>query len=321
MANVEKMEKIPDLETIRQAHERIKPYINRTPILTCSTINKMSGATIFFKCENFQKAGAFKIRGSGNVILSLDEKEVRNGVVTYSSGNHAQATSLAAGLRKIPAYIAMPSNSTKAKIAAVEGYGGKITFSDATNTSREETAAKLMAEKDAYFIHPIDNYRIIAGDGTIASEIYEDIAEIDYLLVPVSGGGLISGNALCTRYLSPRTKVIGCEPKNADDAYRSMQAGKIIPLEKSDTIADGLRATLSEKTFSIIRDYVEEIITITEKEIIHAMRTVWERMKIIIEPSSAIAVSPLLTGKLNASGKRVAVILTGGNVDLNNLPF
>ncbi len=315
------MEKIPDLETINQAHERIKPHIHRTPVFTSSTINTISGASVFFKCENFQKAGAFKLRGAGNAILSLDEKEARNGVVTHSSGNHAQAVSFAAKVRGIPAYIVMPANSSKAKLAAVKGYGGKISLSDSTHSSREDTAHQIMIDKNACMIHPYDDYRIIAGQGTIAKEIYEELTDIDYLLVPVSGGGLISGNALSTRYLSPKTRVIGCEPKKADDAYRSLQEGKIIPLEKSDTIADGLRAMLSERTFSIIRDSVEEIITVTEQEIIQAMRTVWERMKIIIEPSSAVAVSPLLTGKLNASGKRVAVILSGGNVDLDTLPF
>ncbi len=311
----------PDLETIRQAYERIKQHIHRTPILTNTTLNTVSGAEIYFKCENFQKGGSFKLRGAGNAIFSLNDEEAKNGILTHSSGNHAQAVSIAARKRGIPAYIIMPSNSSNVKIAAVEEYGGIITLSEPTHTSREETGDKLLAETDSYLIHPYDDYRIIAGQGTIAKEIFEDLSDIDYLFVPVSGGGLISGNALSTRYLSPATKVIGCEPKMADDAYRSLQEGKIILLDHSETIADGLRAMLSDKTFSIIQDYVEEIVLVTEKEIIETMRTVWERMKIIIEPSSAVAIAPLLNGTIPVAGKRVAVIISGGNVDLNNLPF
>lgn len=324
------MDNAPDITAIREAHDRIKQYIHRTPVLTCQSINTLSGASVFFKCENFQKGGAFKFRGACNTVLSLNEREAAHGVLTHSSGNHAAALSLAARIRDIPAYIVMPSTAPAVKKAAVENYGGRITYCEPTLASREAAARKLASETGAALVHPYDDYRIITGAATAALEFLEDVHDLDYLLAPVGGGGLISGSALTTSFLSPNTKVIACEPENADDAYRSFHEGRIVPIDYPETVADGLRTMLSEKTFGIIKQYVHDIITVTEEEIVLAMRTVWERMKIIIEPSSAVAVAPVLFGKISVrggsasgrkiDGKRVGVILSGGNVDLQHLP-
>jgi len=315
------MEHKPDLEAIRAAHERIKPYINHTPVLTSATLNAMSGAALYFKCENFQKVGAFKCRGACNAVFSLDDDEARRGVVTHSSGNHAAALAYAARLRGIPAYIVMPSNAPAIKRAAVESYGGKITLCEPTLASRETTAQRVIDETGALLIHPYDNYRIIAGQATAAVELLEDAGSLDYILAPVGGGGQVSGAALAAHYLDPAVKVVACEPENADDACRSFHAGRIMPAGNPDTIADGLRTMLCEKTFDIIRHYVHDIVTVSEEEIVGAMRTVWERMKIIIEPSSAVPVAAVLFHKIALRDTRTGIILTGGNVDLNNLPF
>ena len=311
----------PKLGDIILAYERIRPYVHRTPVMTSESLNHLSGASLFFKCENFQKGGAFKARGAFNAVFSLSADEAQNGVLTHSSGNHAAALSIAARARKIPAYIVMPSSAPAVKKAAVISYGGKITFCEPTLTSRIETANRLIAETNAVMIHPYDDYQIIAGAATAAYEFLEDVPVLDYICVPVGGGGLISGTVLSTHYIKPRTKIVGCEPHNADDAYRSFHENRVVPIENPATIADGLRTMLSEKTFGIIKKYVDDIITVTEEEIITAMRTVWERMKIIIEPSSAVAVAPVLSGKLSVPGKRVGIIISGGNVDLGNLPF
>ena len=320
------MDNIPTLEDIRNAEKRIGKYIHRTPILSSASINNLSGIpglkNIYFKCENFQKGGSFKIRGACNTVLSLENDEASNGVLTHSSGNHAAALALAAGIRGIPAYIVMPSTAADVKKAAVAGYGGKITFCKPTMDAREETAEKVFNETKAVMVHPFDDYRIIAGAATSAKEFLEDAGDLDFLLVPTGGGGLLSGTSLAAHYINPGTKVIGCEPKNADDAHLSFKSGEIIHCDNPDTIADGLRTTkLSEKTFGIIRKYVHDIITVTEEEIIEAMRIVWERMKIIIEPSSAVAVAPVLSGKIDAQNKNVGIIISGGNIDLGNLPF
>ncbi len=309
-----KMKNIPDLKKIKKAHQRILPLINKTPVLTCSSLNEIIGAKLFFKCENFQKVGAFKFRGATNAVFSLSEEEASRGVVTHSSGNHAAALALAARNRGITARIVMPSNAPQVKKDAVKNYGGIITFCEPTLEARESTAAKIIEETGATMIHPYNDYRIIAGAGTAALELVEEVPELDYILAPVGGGGLLSGTALSAKYTNPKIKVIAGEPKNADDAFRSVKTGRIIPPENPVTIADGLKTALGEKTFPIIQKFVDEIITVTEQEIIEAMRMIFERMKIIIEPSSAVPFAVLLFTKLVVPGKRVGIILSGGNV-------
>jgi threonine dehydratase len=311
----------PDLTTIRAAHERIAPQIHRTLVLTSSALNELTGARLYFKCENFQKTGSFKIRGATNAVLSLSEEEAKRGVVTHSSGNHAAALARAAGKRGIPAWIVMPSNAPETKKAAVRSYGGQITECEPTLAARESTAKEILEKTGATLVHPYDNLRVIAGQGTVALEILEQTPDLDFLLAPVSGGGLLSGTAIAAKELRPKIRVVGCEPKNADDAYRSMESGKLAPAAKSETIADGLRATLCPLTFSIFRERVDEIVPVSESEIVEAMRLIWERMKIVIEPSAAVAAAPALLKKIDARGKRVGVILSGGNLDLATLPF
>ncbi len=300
---------------VREAQRRIADFVNKTPVLTCSTLNQMVGAELYFKCENFQKVGAFKFRGATNAVFSLNDAEAQKGVVTHSSGNHAAALALAAKNRGIPAWIVMPSNAPKVKVAAVKHYGGKITFCEPTQQSREQTAEKIIAEKGATFIHPYNNERVIAGQGTAALELLEEIPELDFIFTPVGGGGLLSGNAIAARALNNKIKVIAGEPQNADDAYRSLQAGKIIPPKNPNTIADGLKTSLGEITFPIIRKFVEEIVVVSEEEIISAMRLVFERMKIIVEPSSAVALAAVIKIADKLQSKKVGVIFSGGNVD------
>jgi threonine dehydratase len=309
--------KQPDLKDIRSAHQRIGPYIHKTPVMTCTALNQMVGAKIFFKCENFQKAGAFKFRGACNAIFSLSAQEALRGVVTHSSGNHAGALALAARKRGISAKIVIPSNAPAVKIAAVKSYGGIITFCEPTPTSRENAAEQIIKETGAILIHPSNDHRIIAGQATAALELIEEIGNLDFLLAPVGGGGLLSGTAIAAKELNPKIKVIGCEPKNADDAYRSIKAGRIIPSENPHTIADGLRTSLGDKTFPIIRDLVGEILLATEEEIITAMRYIFERMKIVVEPSAAVPLAVLLSNKLNVTDKNVGIIISGGNVDFS----
>ncbi|UCE05571.1 MAG: pyridoxal-phosphate dependent enzyme [bacterium] len=312
------MENRPILENIRAAHQRICPYIHKTPVLSCNALNEIVGANLFFKCENFQKVGAFKFRGACNTVFSLSsEEEASRGVVTHSSGNHAAALALAAKKRGITARIIMPSNAPKVKIDAVKNYGGIITFCEPTLASRESTAAKVIEQTGATMIHPYNDYRIIAGQGTAALELIEEIIDLDYIFAPVGGGGLLSGTAITAKALNPKIKVIGCEPKNADDAYRSIKAGRIIPPENPNTIADGLKTALGDKTFPIIQELVDEIVLVTEQQIITAMRYIFERMKIIVEPSSAVAFAVLLSKKLNVTDKNVGIIISGGNVDFS----
>jgi len=321
----------PDWQAICAAHERIRPEVHRTPVLTSSSLDLLADARLFFKCENFQKTGSFKVRGATNAILSLSAEEAARGVITHSSGNHGAAVACAARRRGIPAWIVMPKNTCAAKCRAVEAYGGRITFCEPTVSSRAETTARIQCETGAILVHPYDDDRIIAGQATAAKELLEDAADLDAILAPVSGGGLLSGTALAAKAMRPEAVVIGCEPERADDAFRSLATGRLQTLETSDTIADGLRASLAPRTFAILRQNVRRILLVTEEEIVSAMRTVWERMKIIIEPSSAVAIAPLLKpGAVASLGlpkradggpPRIGVIFSGGNVDLSSLPF
>ncbi len=315
------MTKILEIEAIHEALKRIRPHVHLTPVLTSKTFNRMCGGEIFFKCENLQKAGAFKARGACNAVFSLSDAEAKQGVVTHSSGNHAGALALAAQKRGIRAYIVMPNNAPKVKQAAVKGYGGEIHFCEPNQEARESSANRLVAQTGAQLIHPYNDLRIMAGQGTAALELLEQAPDLDFILTPVGGGGLLSGSTVAVKGRSSKTKVVGTEPEGADDAYRSLAAGKIIPMEKPDTIADGLLTSLGELTFAVISRDVHEIITVSDDAIVSAMRQVWERMKILIEPSAAVPVAALLERKLDISGKRAGVILSGGNVDLDALPW
>lgn len=312
---------IPDKLTIIESAERIKPLIHRTPVLTCNTINGITGGSLFFKCENFQKAGAFKSRGATNAVFQLSEADLKRGVATHSSGNHAAALALAAKRRGIQAHIVMPDNSSKIKIKAVEGYGGLITFCESTLQSREDTLNKVISKTGAIEIHPYNNYQIIAGQATAALEMLEDFPDLNLIIAPVGGGGLLSGTALAARYFGNQTHVIAAEPERADDAYRSFISRAFVPSVSPDTIADGLRTSLGTLTFPIIMENVDDIVTVSESGIITAMRLIWERMKILVEPSSAVPLAVILEGKIDVSGKKTGIILSGGNVDLNELPF
>lgn len=308
-------------KTLIKIHDQIKPYIHRTPVLTSHLINELVGAKVYFKCENFQKMGAFKMRGATNAILSLSEKDRNKGVVTHSSGNFAQALSLAANKIGVDAYIVMPENAPQVKKNAVKGYKGNIIESESTPRARELKAEEVKKQTGATFIHPSNDDDVICGQGTAAMELLEDYPSLDYILVPVGGGGLIAGTALAAKEFSDKCKVVGGEPKNADDAYRSLQSGKIEYNETVNTIADGLRTFLGDRNFPIIKEYVDRIILVEEDEIVEAMKLIWERMKIIIEPSSAVAFAALLKEKEQFKNKEVGIIISGGNVDLKNLPF
>ncbi|WP_339917356.1 threonine/serine dehydratase [Yeosuana marina] len=306
---------------LQQVHERIKPYIHRTPVLTSELINDIVQAKVYFKCENFQKMGAFKMRGATNAILSLTDDERRKGVVTHSSGNFAQALSLAAKKIGVKAYIVMPKNAPQVKKDAVKTYLGNIIECDSTPIAREDMAEKVQKVTGAKFIHPSNDDQVIYGHGTAAMELFEDYPDLDYVFSPVGGGGLIAGTALAATYFSEHCKVVGGEPKNVDDAYRSLLSGKIEFNEHVNTIADGLRTFLGDRNFPIIKKDVEKIIRVEEEDIIKAMKLVWERMKIIIEPSSAVAFAALLKNKRDYKNKKIGVIISGGNVDVTNLPF
>ena len=311
----------PDLESIREAHRRIAPRIHRTPVLTSSSLNEIAGAQIYFKCENLQKTGSFKIRGATNAVFSLSDEEAKPGVVAPSSGNHAAALSLAARWRGIPAWLIMPSNSSAVKKRAVEAFGGKITECEPNIASREATSAEVMKRTGAHLVHPYNDARVIAGQGTAAVELLEQVPGLDMIVTPVSGGGLLSGIAIATKSLRPDIRVIGGEPRNANDAARSLASGKIEPASKTETIADGLRATLCPLTFSILRERVDEISLVSEEEIVSTMLLLGERMKIVVEPSGAVAAALVLLRRIKAEGKKVGVILSGGNLDLRNLPW
>lgn len=311
----------PTLNDIHQAAKRIQPYIHRTPVLTNESLNQKVGAQVFLKCENLQKVGAFKFRGACNAVFSLRDEEAGRGVCTHSSGNHAQALALAARLRGIPAYIAMPNTAPAVKKAAVAGYGGQITFCEPTLEAREMTLAKIVAETGANVVHPYNDERVIAGQGTAALELLEDIPNLDVIITPIGGGGLLSGTSIAATETKKGIRVIGAEPELADDAYRSLKAGEIIPSVKPKTIADGLLTSLGTLTFPIVRERVEQIVTVSEQGIIDSMKFIWERAKIIIEPSSAVAVGVLWERKIDLTGLKVGVILSGGNVDLEKLPW
>jgi len=312
---------IPSINDIYDAAERIKNYIHHTPVLTSRLLNKMVNAEIFFKCENFQKVGAFKFRGATNTVFSLSEYEANHGVATHSSGNHAAALTLAAKMRKVTAHIVMPITAPEIKRNAVQDYGAQITFCEPTLQSREETLEKVVEKTGAVFVHPYNDLRVICGQGTAALELIQKVPDLDIFIAPVGGGGLLSGTAISVSNLSAHTKVIGAEPEGADDAYRSLKEGRIIPSVNPKTVADGLLTSLKENTFNIIRTYVDQIITVSDNATINAMRLIWERMKIIIEPSAAVPFGALLEKKIDFSGKRIGIILSGGNVDLKKLPW
>jgi threonine dehydratase len=320
-----------DWKTIVAAHERVHPRIHRTPVMTSASLNTLSGAQIYFKCENLQKTGSFKIRGATNAIFSLSEEEAARGIVTHSSGNHAAAVACAATWRGVPAWIVMPKNAPGVKCRAVESYGGKITFCEPTTTARAETAARLQAQTGAAMIHPYDDDRIIAGQSTAGKELLEEISDLDAVLAPVSGGGLLSGTCLGAKGVRAQVRVFGCEPKLADDAYRSLKSGVLQTQESSATIADGLRASLAPRTFAILRKNVDDILLVSEEEIVTTLRLVWERMKIVIEPSSAVALAPLLrpeglkalalAKRVDGAAPKIGVILSGGNIELSEALF
>ncbi|MBM3180747.1 MAG: pyridoxal-phosphate dependent enzyme [Chloroflexi bacterium] len=306
---------------IQQAAQRIKPYAHRTPVLTNESLNEKVGAEAFLKCENFQKVGAFKFRGACNAVYSLSADEAASGVCTHSSGNHAQALALAAKIRGIPAYIVMPNNAPSVKKNAVDGYGGLITFCEPTLAARESTLDRLRLDTGANVVHPYNDARVIAGQGTAALELLEDVPNLDVIIAPVGGGGLLSGTAIAATELKKGIRIIAGEPEMADDAFRSMMAGEIIPAKSPKTIADGLLTSLGTLTFPIIQQRVEQIVTVSEAGIIESMKYVWERVKIIIEPSSAVAIGVLWEKKIDLSRLKVGVILSGGNVDLEKLPW
>jgi len=315
------LDKSLDLDRIRSAHERIRPYIHRTPVITSARLAEASGASLFFKCENFQKIGAFKARGATNAVFALDEVAARRGVATHSSGNHGAAVARAAKLRKIPAHIVMPSNSAKVKIRAVESYGAQVVFCEPTEEAREVTCAEVIKKTGATLIHSFENENVIAGQGTAAMELLEDISDLDMIMCPVGGGGLLSGTAIAAKAMRPQIKVIAVEPANADDAAQSFRAGRHLVTKKKFTIADGLRTNIGEPNFAVVLRYVDGIVTVSEEAIVSAMRTMWETMKIVIEPSAAVPYAAIMQSEIDIRGKRVGIILTGGNVDLDALPW
>lgn len=312
---------IPSISDIKSAYDKISDSVHRTPVMTNRQVDERCGNRIFFKCENFQKVGAFKFRGACNTVFSLPQKKARHGVATHSSGNHAQAIALAAKIRGIPAFIVMPENAPSVKRKAVEGYGAKVTTCESTLEARESTLKKVVEETGATFIHPYNNSQIIAGQGTAALELMEEQSDLDIILAPVGGGGLVSGTAIAAAGINPQIDVIGCEPEIANDAYLSLKSGKLMPARKPVTVADGLRTSLGSLTFASIQEHVQEIVTVSELQIIEAMRFVWERMKIIIEPSSAVPVAALFNNKIQAEDKNIGLIISGGNVDLGDLPW
>ncbi|MDY8137928.1 threonine/serine dehydratase [Aquimarina sp. 2201CG5-10] len=308
-------------QELDNCHQLIKPYIHRTPILTSRLLNQISGADLYFKCENFQKMGAFKMRGATHAILQLSDEQKEKGVVTHSSGNFAQALSLAAANLGVKAYIVMPSNAPQVKKDAVKGYGGEIIECNPTHKDREHTASLIEKEKGATFLHPYNDMDVILGQGTSALELLEDHPDLDYIFSPVGGGGLIAGTSLAAHFYGNNCEVIGGEPFEVDDAYRALKSGKLEINETTNTIADGLKMPLGDTNFPIIQKYVSEIIRVEEKETVEAMRLIWERMKIVIEASCAVPFAALLREKEKFQSKKIGIILSGGNIDLGNLPF
>lgn len=312
---------IPTYDDVCTAHERVARWIHRTPVLTSTTFDQMTRASLHFKCENFQKAGAFKVRGATNAVFSLDEKQAERGVATHSSGNHALSLSRAAQCRNVPCSVVMPHTAPQAKLDAVRDYGGRVTTCEPSLADRERTLEAIIAESGADFVHPYNDHRVIAGQGTCGRELLEQAGPLDALVAPIGGGGMISGSSLTGANVSPDTRIYAAEPDQADDAYRSFYAGEIIEDDAPDTIADGLRVSLRPLTWHFVSNYVSDILLASEQEIIDAMRLVWQRMKIVMEPSSAVAVAAVLKNRDLFAGKRVGVIVTGGNVDLDKLPW
>jgi len=314
-------QQIPTIDDIQAAAQRIAGLAHRTPVMTCRSLDELTGATLFFKCENLQKAGAFKFRGACNAVLSLSDQQAARGVVTHSSGNHAAALALAARLRGIPAQIVMPDNAPAAKRRAVEMYGGHVTTCKPTLADRQAVAERILQQTGGLLVHPYDDAAVIAGQGTLAVEFHAQAPGLDFLVSPVSGGGLISGLALATAAVSPATQMVGVEPDRADDARQSLQAGRLLAPPIGDTIADGLRAALCERTFAVVSRHVREIVAVSEAEIVAAMRLIWERLKLVVEPSSAVTLAAVIQQPATFRGRRVGLVLTGGNVDLDRLPW
>jgi len=312
---------IPTLEDMLVAHERIKPHVHRTPVLTSSFLNDLTGAELFFKCENFQKAGAFKVRGASNAVFGLDEETAKAGVATHSSGNHALSLSYAAGRRGIPCHVVMPRTAPQAKKDAVRGYGGIITECEPSTSSREAVFAEVEKKTGAEFVHPYNDPRVIAGQGTCSKELMEQTDGLDAVIAPIGGGGMVSGTCLTLSNLAPEVKIFAAEPEQADDAARSFRAGHIIADDAPNTVADGLKVPLKDLTWHFVSNYVSDVLTASEQEIVEAMRLTWARMKIVMEPSSAVPLATILKNRHIFAGKRVGVIITGGNVDLNKLPW
>ncbi len=306
---------------LQHVQRNIASVIKRTPVLNNREFDEQTDGRVFFKCENFQTTGSFKLRGSCNAVFSLSDEILTRGVATHSSGNHGQALALAAKIKGIPAHIVMPQNAPQVKKRAVKDYGAQVTFCEPTQEARESALKKVISKTNAAVIHPYDNTNIIAGQGTAVMELLEEHPDLDLILAPVGGGGLLSGTAIAANNINPNIKVIGCEPEIADDAFRSFRSGKLQPASGSTTIADGLRTTLSELTLGYIQKYVHDIVTLSEQQIIDAMRFVWEQLKIVIEPSAAVPVAAILHEKINAQDKKTGVILSGGNVDLEHLPW
>lgn len=312
---------IPTFEDVKVAHERIAPYIHKTPVLTSSYFNDLTGAELFFKCENFQKAGAFKVRGASNAVFGLDEEKAEIGVATHSSGNHALSLSYAAGRRGIPVTVVMPHTAPQAKKDAVIGYGGQIVECEPSTSSREAVFAEVVAKTGQDFVHPYNDPRVIAGQGTCSRELVEQVSDLDAVVAPIGGGGMVSGTCLTLSNIAPEMEIYAAEPKNADDAYRSFKAGHIIADDAPETVADGLKVPLKDLTWHFVSNHVTDILTATEEEIIDAMKLTWKRMKIVMEASSAVPLATILKNKEHFAGKRVGVIITGGNVDLDKLPW
>ncbi len=303
-------------EEVKAAYQRIKGVANHTPVMTSTTLNKMVNAECFFKCENFQKIGAFKIRGAFNALSQLTPEQKKKGVITHSSGNHAQALALAAKILGIKAVIVMPENASAVKVAATKGYGAEVVFCGPKPEDREEAVTPLIKQYGYKLIHPYNDLKVIYGAGTAAYELIKEVGKLDYIFSPVGGGGLLSGTSIATKGLSPSTNVIGVEPKNADDAYRSFKEGRIFPSVNPNTIADGLRTSLGSITFKIIREKVDEIVTVSEELIIDAMQFLWERMKMVVEPSGAVSLAGVLSKAIDVNGKKIGIIVSGGNIDL-----
>ncbi|NRP89582.1 Phenylserine dehydratase [Ensifer adhaerens] len=312
---------IPTLADMTTAEERIRPYIHRTPVLTSSFINSLAGAELFFKCENFQKAGAFKARGASNAVFGLSDEQAARGVATHSSGNHGTCLSYAAGRRGIPCTVVMPRTAPQAKKDAVRGYGGKVVECEPSTSSREAVFAEVVAETGAEFVHPYNDPRVIAGQATCSKELIEQVDGLDVVIAPIGGGGMVSGTCLTLSNLAPRIKIYAAEPEQADDAYRSFKAGHIIADDAPNTVADGLKVPLKELTWHFVRNHVTDILTASEEDIVDAMKLIWKRMKIVMEPSSAVPLATILKNTHVFAGKRVGIIITGGNVDLDKLPW